>query len=79
MGLSYFHSWIMKATEPRCVVGKPLNGDPEKTLHEAMKVKSGLYWKYQDVGDGNLPRIPANSVWNQREREREKGGHNQQS
>lgn len=38
-----------KATEARCVTGKPLKRRPEKSLHQTLKVKPELYRSPQDV------------------------------
>lgn len=44
------------------------HGDLETPLNEAMKVKLGLPWRPQDVGDtgvvGYLPREAATREWN---------------
>ena len=53
-----------------------LHGGPERPLHEAVKVKSGLCWRPQEIADarvmGCLPRRIASRIWNQpRERERD--------
>ena len=49
-----------------------LNGGLERPLHEAVKLKPGLPWKPQDVGDartvGYLPEKTANREWNQPKR-----------
>lgn len=60
---------LKKASEARNVTGKSLHGGQERPLHEAMKVKPGLYWRPQDVGDDRavvyLPRTAAHREWNQ--------------
>ena len=42
---------------------------PGRPLYETMKVKSGLPWRPQDVGDARMrgcwPRRGADMVWNQ--------------
>jgi hypothetical protein len=44
-----------------------LYGDQERSLHEGVKVKAGLPWGPQDVGNaiavGDLWRRAANSKW----------------
>ena len=46
-----------------------LNEGPEKPLHEAVKMKPGLCWETQDVGDSRtiryLLRKAADLIWNQ--------------
>ena len=52
--------------------GVSLNEGLERSLCEAVKVKPGLPWRPQDVGDarvmGYLPRKAANREWNQLKR-----------
>ena len=52
--------------------GVPWNGDPERSLCEAVKMKPGLPWRLQDVGDaravGHLLRRAANREWKQPKR-----------
>ena len=54
--------------------GVPWNGDPERSLCEAVKMKPGLPWRLQDVGDaravGSLLRRAADREWNQPKREK---------
>ena len=54
--------------------GESLQRGPERPLHEAVKVKSGLQSKPRDFGGvrvmGCLPRKDANRVWNQPKREK---------
>jgi hypothetical protein len=82
----------MKAAKSRFVSGVYLHGTLKRTLHEAMKVKLGLLWRHQNVGDARavryLPKGVANSDRNQlrdggkegkRERERERICCSQQS
>ena len=40
---------LKKTTKTRHMSGVSLNGGPKRPLHEAMKVKSGLPWRPQDV------------------------------
>ena len=46
------------------MAGVSLHGDQERPLHEAVKVKPGLPWRPQDIGDaravGNLSKKAAN-------------------
>lgn len=64
---------LRKATEERHVVEMSLHGGQERPLGEAVKVKPGLLWRPQDVGDaravGYLPRRAANREWDQPRRE----------
>lgn len=66
---------LQKSTEARSLAGESLQGGPERPLCETVKVKTGLHWKPQGDGDrdtrviGYLPRIAADRVWNQPERE----------
>ena len=57
----------------RQMSGVSLNGDLERPLCEAMKVKSRLPWRPQNVGDaravGYLPKKVANRVEPSQERE----------
>lgn len=50
------------------------HGGLEKPLCQAVKVKPGLPWRPQNVGDaravGYLPRRTANRKWNQSKREK---------
>lgn len=66
--------WLGKAKEARHVSGVSLHGDLERSLCEAMKVKPGLPWRPQNVGDtravGYLQRRAANREWNQPMRKR---------
>lgn len=54
--------------------GVSLHGGLERPLCEAVKVKPGLPWGPQDVGDarlvGYLPRKAADWVWSQPRREK---------
>lgn len=49
--------------------GEPLHGDLEKLSQEAVKVKSELHWRSQDVGNanatGHLARRAAARIWKQ--------------
>ena len=49
-----------------------LNGDLERPLHKAVKLKPGWPWRPQDIGDarpmGYLLRKTANREWNQHKR-----------
>ena len=55
-----------ESLEASHVSGESLYGDPERPLREAVKVKPGLPWRSQDVGDARvmryLPRKSANGV-----------------
>ncbi|MGE9641895.1 hypothetical protein ACQP3J_33175, partial [Escherichia coli] len=46
--------WLKKAAEAMYVLGVSLHGGPERPLCEAVKVKSGLPWRPQDVGDARV-------------------------
>lgn len=43
------HAQLRVAAEARPVAGNFLYGDPERQLHEALKVKPGLHRRTQDV------------------------------
>lgn len=53
---------LRKAAEGRSVKGSSLHAGPDRTLCEAVKVKHGLCWRLQNVGDaravGNLAEDP---------------------
>ena len=65
--------WLRKASEARHMSGVACHGGPERPLCEAVKMKPGLPWRPQDIGDARvmwyLPRRAANRVWNQPKRE----------
>lgn len=73
-GLQNLPLWLRKAAEARFVAGEALHGGLERPLCEAMKGKSGLGWRPQDVGDaravGYLPRRAVNTEWYQPKREK---------
>lgn len=54
----------------RRVADESRHGGPKRPLCEAVKLKSGLCWQPQDVGDDKavryLPRRAVNRVWKQR-------------
>ena len=58
----------------RCVAGVSLHGGPERPLHKAVRSKSILPWRPQDIGDarviGFLLRKAANGEWNQSKRKK---------
>lgn len=43
---------LKKATEAKYVSETSLHGDWEESLCEEMKVKTWLYWRLQNIGDG---------------------------
>lgn len=59
---------IRKITEAKHVSGKSTNGDLERPLCDAVKVKPGLPWETQNVRDarvvGYLLRKSAKREWN---------------
>ena len=59
-----FASLTKERHKPKHVSGMTLNGGLERTLCEAVKLKSGLSWRLKDVGDdramGYLQRRAAN-------------------
>ena len=60
---------LRTVTEVRHVLRVTLNGGLERPLCETVKLKPGLLWRPQDVGDakavGDLSRRAADREWNQ--------------
>lgn len=59
-GLWNLPSWLRKAAEARSVSEMPLHGGPERPMCKSVKVKSGLCWRPQNIGDAR-----GYQVWNQ--------------
>lgn len=72
-GSWHFRLQLGEAAIGRRVSGKSLHGHLERPLWEALKVKPGLCWRPQDVGDaramGYLPSRAADWGWNPPKRE----------
>lgn len=57
---------VKESIEGRDISGKSLHGGPENPLHQAVKVRPGLCWRPEDVGDARamvyLPRRTSHRV-----------------
>ena len=65
---------LHRAADVRCVAGsESLRGIPERPLHEALKVKVGLYWRSQHIEKARdmryLPKRATDREKNQTKRE----------